>query len=91
MTGGVEDGGIATLTIGDTDMDRILTLPRRILNNPFTQFFRDLREARRIARDAARLETMPRERLEDMGIAPRSAANHRDSGQAGRIAQPTLW
>ena len=39
----------------------------------------------------ARLRDMPRERLEDMGIAPRSEANRRSSGEAGPIPRADLW
>ncbi|MBT9385346.1 hypothetical protein KM176_15850 [Pseudooceanicola sp. CBS1P-1] len=41
-------------------------------------------------RDRA-LDALPRERLEDLGIAPRSAANHRHSGQAGPIPRAETW
>ena len=44
----------------------------------------DLWNARTGADDRA-LDTMPRERLEDMGIAPRTEANFRSSGQTGPI------
>ncbi len=72
-------------------MDRIFSLARTTLNHPLASFLRTIREFDRIRTDAARLDSLPRERLEDMGIAPRTKANLRHSGQTGRINQTPLW
>ena len=72
-------------------MDRILTLPRVFHHAPLAAFLRQLREARRLRADARQLDSLPRERLEDMGIAPRTEANHRHSGEAGNPAEMQLW
>lgn len=47
---------------------------------------RALSEAIRLRRDAARLDQMPRERLMDMGITPRTGDNARHSGEAGTLS-----
>ncbi len=53
---------------------------------------RKLREDFRLRRDAVRLDQMPRDRLEDMGIAPRTEANYRHSGESGPLPSTnTLW
>lgn len=72
-------------------MTRILALPRTIRSNPLVAFLRQIREERRQARDAARLDTLPRDRLDDMGIAPRTEANRRHSGAQGPVRQTPLW
>ncbi|QFS83778.1 hypothetical protein FIU97_13605 [Roseivivax sp. THAF40] len=72
-------------------MTRILALPQSVRSHPLITIFRQIREARRQARDAARLDTLPRDRLDDMGIAPRSEANRRHSGARGPIHQMPLW
>lgn len=72
-------------------MDRIFSLARTTLNHPLASFLRTIREFDRIRTDAARLDSLPRERLEDMGISPRTKANLRDSGQTGRMPQTPFW
>lgn len=41
--------------------------------------------------EAWRLDAMPRERLEDMGIAPRTEVNNRISGEHGRVPSVSSW
>lgn len=55
------------------------------------QFFTSIREARRMARDKRLLSQLPADRLADMGIAQRSEANGRSSGEAGDIPRADLW
>lgn len=50
-----------------------------------------LRHAIRVKQDAQRLDEMPRDRLRDMGIAPRTEANTRTSGEAGLIHPMPFW
>lgn len=74
-------------------------MTRTLINTDFarprTGFFASLlgriSHARKIGSDTRRLDTMPRERLKDMSIAPRTEANYRTSGEAGPIPQTTLW
>ena len=73
-------------------MDRILTFrSTRSATSVVSAFLRHLHLAQRTGTDAARLAEMPRERLEDMGITPRTDANRRTSGQRGRVPQAPLW
>ena len=58
-------------------MARIFTLTRLALSNPIPPLFRQFRVLYRARRDARDLERLSRERLDDMGIAPRTAANRR--------------
>ena len=37
------------------------------------------------------LDAMSRDRLEDMGIAPRTDANRRTSGEAGAVPRAMVW
>lgn len=72
-------------------MDRIQRLAQVALNNPVANLFRILRDIHRIRSDVSRLDTLPRDRLADMGIAPRSEDNKRHSGQYGRLPTAQLW
>lgn len=74
-------------------MNRILTStrsvqPRRSL---FATLLHSLGHAARMIGDARRLDAMPRDRLDDMGIAPLSDANHRTSAEAGPIPRAQMW
>lgn len=72
-------------------MDRIYKLARTNLSVTVATIFRDLKEAHRIRTETGRIETLPRDRLEDMGIVPRSEDNQRHSGQYGPLPQTQLW
>ncbi|MFW2541115.1 hypothetical protein ACN2XU_00640 [Primorskyibacter sp. 2E107] len=72
-------------------MEGILTLTRSTLSQTLIGLLRLFRAERRALSDAVKLDDLPHDRLEDMGIAPRTEANHRHSGQTGRIPQAPLW
>lgn len=57
----------------------------------FSLLLRHLGHAIRMRRDAQRLDEMPRDRLRDMGIAPRTEANSRTSGEAGLPHPLPFW
>ncbi|PRY21467.1 hypothetical protein CLV78_10980 [Aliiruegeria haliotis] len=50
-----------------------------------------LRASRCLASDNHRMKSLPSDRLDDMGIAPRTDANARSSGEAGPIPRADLW
>ncbi len=72
-------------------MTHILTLSRLGLTRSFAMTLHALRERRRMSADARHLDALPRDRLDDMGIAPRTEANRRHSGQPARMPRPPIW
>lgn len=72
-------------------MHQLLSLPRHAVSRSLSVFIRTLRRNRRVENDTNRLDELSRERLEDMGISPRTEANMRHSGQKGSIPQASLW
>ncbi len=74
-------------------MTHILTKPRTV--QPRSGFFaillQRLGQMTRMTCGARRLDTLPFDRLKDMGIAPRSAANRRSSGEHGPIPRAPMW
>lgn len=72
-------------------MDRIRMPYQAALNNRVPNLSRTLIEILRIRSDAARLDTLPRDLLADMGIAPRTKDNERHSGQRGRLPSAQSW
>ncbi|PWJ09844.1 hypothetical protein [Jannaschia seohaensis] len=74
-------------------MIETLSSPRAATSH--APFFAPLRlrilDAFRRDAEARRLETMPRDRLEDMGIPGTTETNRRSSGEAGPIPRATLW
>lgn len=48
-------------------------------------------ETARLNRDAHRLDSLPSDRLADMGMTPKTQANRRNSGKAGQIPPTMLW
>lgn len=72
-------------------MNRNQRLARASFYNPLSNIFRAINEIRRIHADASRLDTLPRDRLEDMGLSPCTEDNQRHSGQRGRIPAPRVW
>lgn len=72
-------------------MDRIHVHPRGTLGAYLGRFLRALNDHRRAQVEAARLDTLPRERLLDIGIVPRTEDNLRHSGQTGSLIHPQLW
>jgi uncharacterized protein YjiS (DUF1127 family) len=50
-----------------------------------------LREWHRTRRDDAVIKALPRDRLHDIGLAPRSRVNLRHSGERGPIPGAELW
>ncbi|MBS0125952.1 hypothetical protein [Thetidibacter halocola] len=74
-------------------MDRILSIPRlaRPRTGLIAMILRRVGHVARIRADAARIDALPRDRLEDMGLSPRTEANRRDSGQAGPPPRAPLW
>jgi hypothetical protein len=65
-----------------------ITWPRR---GVLATFFSAVFSVRSEANTHASLDQMPRDRLADLGIAPRTEANFRSSGERGRIPQAQLW
>lgn len=72
-------------------MHQLLSPPRHAVSRFLSVFFRTLQRNRRVKTDTNLLNELPRERLEDMGISPRTEANMRHSGQTGSIPQASLW
>lgn len=72
-------------------MHQLLSLPRHAVSRSLSVFFLALQRNRRMENDTNRLDELSRERLEDMGISPRTEANMRHSGQKGSIPQASLW
>lgn len=72
-------------------MQRIFARPRITLANHASKLLQDIRQARRIAKETHDLKSLPRDRLEDMGIASDTQANRRHSGQKGPVPRPILW
>lgn len=72
-------------------MDRSIARRLTALNLPFAALLDAARTLLRRRADAARLDALPRDRMDDIGLAPRSAANRRHSGEGGRAPQVTLW
>lgn len=68
-------------------MTRILTTTRTVRprSGLLAALLRRLGHRARMIADERRLDTLPSDRLEDMGIAPRSEANRRSSGEQGPI------
>lgn len=48
-------------------------------------------DERRLARDGHLLDAMPCDRLEDIGLPPRTSANRRTSGMQGPPPKTQLW
>ena len=71
-------------------MDRIISLQRIALISPFAGFLRRLRIRANSFADDTALDTIPSERLADMGIAPRTEQNRRHSGEPGSIPRADL-
>lgn len=74
-------------------MIRILTTTRilRSRSGFFANLLQSLGHMAWMIGDDRRLDTLPRDRLDDIGIAPRSEANRRSSGQHGPIPKAPLW
>ena len=74
-------------------MIRILSNTRFVLfhSKAIANLLHHVDQAIRMKADARRLELMPRDRLEDMGIAPRTKVNYRSSGEPGQVERPPLW
>lgn len=74
-------------------MTRILSTTRivRPRSGFFATLLHSLGHMARMIGDARRLDTLPCERLNDMGIAPRSEANRRSSGEQGPIPHAPMW
>ncbi|MGR3323219.1 MAG: hypothetical protein ACU0DK_14960 [Pseudooceanicola sp.] len=74
-------------------MIRILSTPRIVQprNGFFATLLQTLCNMARMIGDARRLDTLPRDRLDDMGIAPRNEANRRSNGEHGPISHATMW
>ena len=72
-------------------MDSVQRIARASFYSPLGKIFLAINEIRRIHADASRLATLPRDRLEDMGISPRTEDNQRHSGQRGRIPPSRVW
>lgn len=90
LTGFGEYEGVET-TEEERPMPRIFELSRITLVGYDSSLFRQVLQARRIAKANRHLETLPRDRLNDMGIAPHTQANQRHSGQTGPVPRPILW
>ncbi|MCR9108619.1 hypothetical protein [Marivita sp. XM-24bin2] len=74
-------------------MTRILTRTRdcRPRSSYLATLLQRIGHMARMIGDARRLETLPRDRLDDMGISPRTAANCRSSGESGPIPRGPTW
>tara|TARA_R110000796_G_scaffold14517_1_gene47418 strand:- start:106 stop:324 length:219 start_codon:yes stop_codon:yes gene_type:complete len=72
-------------------MQRIFAQPRITLASHVSTLFQDIRQARRIAKETHDLKSLPRDRLDDMGIASDTQANRRHSGQTGSVPRPIHW
>lgn len=72
-------------------MHQLLSLPRDAVSRSLSAFFRTLGSNGWVELETDRLDGLTRERLEDMGIPPRTEANMRHSGQKGSIPQASLW
>ncbi len=72
-------------------MDHIRKLATANLIANFGSIFRTLKEMRRIQTETGQIDTLPRDRLEDMGIAPRNKNMQRNSGQYGPLPKAQLW
>jgi hypothetical protein len=74
-------------------MDRILSIPRLAARRTglFAAILHRLAEGFRQRAETRHLDSLPRERMEDLGLAPRTVANHRHSGEAGPIPRAPLW
>lgn len=59
--------------------------------NPLSALLHRLQRHHRARRDARILDALPRERLEDIGIAPRSEANRRHSGESAPVPRAQRW
>lgn len=57
----------------------------------FTTLLHSIGHGAQILADSRRLDSMPRDRLDDMGIAHRSDANRRSSGEQGPIPHAPMW
>ncbi len=74
-------------------MTRILTTPPiiRTRSGFFSTLLHSLGHMARMRGDARRLDTLPGDRLDDMGIAPRSEANRRSSAEHGPVPHAPTW
>lgn len=72
-------------------MQKVSTFPRATLFNWIAKQSRTLKTYWQDQSTAKTLSTLSRDRLDDIGIAPKSDANHRNSGEAGPIPQAPLW
>ncbi len=72
-------------------MHQLLSLPRNAVSWSLSAFFRTIGSNGWVEVETDRLDGLSRERLEDMGIPPRTEANMRHSGQKGSIPRASLW
>lgn len=72
-------------------MQHIFAQPRITLANHVSTLFQEIRQARRIAKETRGLKSLPRDRLDDMGIPSDTQANRRHSGEKGPVPRPILW
>ncbi|MCE0507324.1 hypothetical protein LR948_18345 [Roseivivax sp. GX 12232] len=72
-------------------MSRIFAAPRTEFRNPLPALLRRIACHLRMRKAIQELEELPSDQLEDLGIAPRTTANRRTSGETGKLPQAPLW
>lgn len=72
-------------------MTRIFAIARTEFRNPMRPLLRRIARHLRMRKETHELKNLPSDRLEDLGIAPRTAANHRSSGETGKLLPTRLW
>ncbi|QXT41161.1 hypothetical protein [Gymnodinialimonas ceratoperidinii] len=72
-------------------MTRNFVVTHTEFRNPMPALLRRIARQLRMRKEIETLKNLPSDRLQDLGISPRTAANRRNSGETGKLPPTLLW